>query len=180
MDHRFVMRFDRRRTLSRVHRLLPAFLAFCAAILMPVAHAQTTGTLSGTVLDTTGAVIPGAQVTLVNAASKAKRATVSNGQGFFTINAIQPATYNLVITEKGFETFAITGIEIDPGDTRTIAKIAMKVGSVNQEVTISATAAGVDLSSGEKSYMITANDITRLSTVGRDVTELLRCCRASR
>lgn len=173
MDHRFVTRFDWRRTPSPVHRLL-LLLAVCAAIMMPMAHGQTTGALSGTVLDSTGAIIPGAQVTLINLASRAKRVTVSNGEGFFTINAIQPATYNLVITEKGFETFTITGIEIDPGDTRTIAKIAMKVGSVNQEVTISATAAGVDLSTGEKSYMITANDITRLSTVGRDVTELLK------
>jgi hypothetical protein len=179
LDHRFVTRFDWRRTPSPVHRLL-LLLAICAAVLMPMAHGQTTGALSGTVMDSTGAIIPGAQVTLINLASRAKRVTVSNGEGFFTINAIQPATYNLVITEKGFETFTITGIEIDPGDTRTIAKIAMKVGSVNQEVTISATAAGVDLSTGEKSYMITANDITRLSTVGRDVTELLRCCRDSR
>jgi outer membrane receptor protein involved in Fe transport len=173
LDHRFVMRFDWRHTPSPVHRLL-LLLAFCAMVLVPMAHGQTTGALSGTVLDSTGAIIPDAQVTLINTASKAKRGTVANGQGFFTINAIQPAMYDLVITEKGFETFTITGIEIDPGDTRTIAKIAMKVGSVNQEVTVSATAAGVDLSSGEKSYMITANDITRLSTVGRDVTELLK------
>jgi hypothetical protein len=172
LDHRFVTRFDWRVTAASARRL--QLLVFCISVLMPFAHGQTTGTLSGTVLDTTEAIIPGAQVTLINTASKAKRGTVSNGQGFFTLNAVQPATYDLVITEKGFETFTITGIEMDPGDSRTIAKIGMKVGSVNEEVTVSATTAGVDLSTGEKSELITAEDIKRISTVGRDVTELIK------
>jgi len=171
--HRFVSRFGWRLTPSPALSLL-LLLALCTTAFLPVAHAQTTGSLSGTVLDSSGAIIPGAEVTLLDTKSKAKRVTVSNGEGFFTINAVQPGNYNLVITEKGFESFTITGIEMDPGDARTISKIAMKVGSLNQEVTVTATTAGVDLSSGEKSSLITAEDIQRISTVGRDVTELIK------
>ena len=173
MVHRFVSRFGWRLTPSPALSLL-LLLALCTTAFLPVAHAQTTGSLSGTVLDSSGAIIPGAEVTLLDTKSKAKRVTVSNGEGFFTINAVQPGNYNLVITEKGFESFTITGIEMDPGDARTISKIAMKVGSLNQEVTVTATTAGVDLSSGEKSSLITAEDIQRISTVGRDVTELIK------
>jgi hypothetical protein len=171
--HRFVNHYIWQKRLSPAHRLL-LLLTLGAAVFLPVAHAQTTGTLSGTVLDASGAIIPGAQVSLINAASKAKRTTVSNGEGFFTLNAVQPTTYNLTVSAKGFESYTITGIEMDPGDNRTVAKIAMKVGSINQEVTVTARSAGVDLSSGEKSYVITSDDITRLATVGRDVTELLK------
>ena len=126
--HRFVSRFGWRLTPSPALSLL-LLLALCTTAFLPVAHAQTTGSLSGTVLDSSGAIIPGAEVTLLDTKSKAKRVTVSNGEGFFTINAVQPGNYNLVITEKGFESFTITGIEMDPGDARTISKIAMKVGA---------------------------------------------------
>src|SRR5665213_2679826 len=79
--------------------------------LAPMALSQTTGSLSGKVHDASGALVPGAKVTLVDEKSGAKRATVSNGDGLFTINAIQPDTYDLLVTFKGFETYKVTGIE---------------------------------------------------------------------
>ncbi len=140
----------------------------------PAARAQTTGSLDGIVHDVSGALVPGAKVTLINEQSKAIRDTTSNGEGYFTINAIQPNTYDLVVTMAGFDAYRINGIAIHPGDHTNIAKIAMKVGEVTQEITVNATTAGVALDSGEKSALITADDIARLSTVGRDATELIK------
>jgi hypothetical protein len=149
--------------------------AMGALLLAPQLHAQTTGALSGTVRDTEKAVIPGASLTLTNTRdSKSRRSTVSNGEGFFTMNAIQPGTYDLVVTMKSFDRYKVTGIEIHPGDQVTIETIAMKIGRVDEEVTVSATAAGVNLDSPEKSSLITAEDLKRLSTVGRDATELIK------
>ncbi len=142
--------------------------------LTPVAQAQTTGSIDGIVHDTTGALIPGATVTLINEQSKAVRTTTSNAEGYFTINAIQPNTYDIVVTLAGFDAYRVNGIAIHPSDSKTIAKIALKVGEVSQEVTVTATTAGVSLDSGEKSALITADDIQRLSTVGRDATELIK------
>ncbi len=143
-------------------------------LLLTGAQAQTTGAVDGVVRDATGALVPGASVTLVNEQSKARRTTLSNGEGYFTINAIQPSTYDLVITSKGFDTYRVNGIEIHPGDHQTIAKLSLKVGEVNDIVTVSSTMAGVSLDSPEKSSIITADDIARLSTVGRDATELIK------
>ncbi len=140
----------------------------------PAARAQTTGSLDGIVHDVSGALVPGAKVTLINEQSKAVRDTTSNGEGYFTINAIQANTYDLVVTMPGFDAYRINGIEVHPGDHTNIAKIAMKVGEVTQEITVNATTAGVALDSGEKSALITADDIARLSTVGRDATELIK------
>lgn len=135
---------------------------------------QTTGTLTGVVKDSTGAIVPGAKVTLVNTKEKSVRSTTSSGDGFFSIAAVQTGTYDLNIALAGFEAYRITGIEMHPGDSKTISTIALKIGRVQETVTVSSTAAGVDLSSGDKSYLITDEDIKRLSTVGRDVSELIR------
>ena len=158
---------------SCARKLLIAFI-LCAFALMPFAQAQTTGSLGGTVRDTTGAVVPGATVTLINADSKAQRSTTSNSEGFFSINAIQPATYNVVVAARGFDTLKVSGIEVHPGDHQTIQNLGLKIGAVEIQVEVSATAAGINLSSPEKSALITAEDIKRLSTVGRDATELIK------
>jgi hypothetical protein len=149
-------------------------LAFVAVLSASSAHGQTTGTLNGTVTDTEGGAIPAAKVTVTSAKSKANRSTVTNGVGYFTVNALQADTYNVMVVAKGFQTLTIAGVEIDPGDSRTIQKIELKPGTVEMQVTVSALVAGVSLDSPEKSSLITADDIKRLSTVGRDATELLK------
>jgi len=146
-----------------------AMTLFCAA--GPSASAQTTGKLTGTVRDITGALVAGANVTLRNVDSKAIRSTISSDSGFFLMTALQPATYDLEVTSKGFDRYRVSGIQIHPGDSLTIETIKMKIGTVEQEMTVSATTAGVNLASPEKSSLITAEDIKRLSTVGRDATD---------
>lgn len=137
--------------------------------------AQTTGTLTGVVKDGTGAIVPGAKVTLVDKDDKSSvRSAVSNSSAVFFFAAVQPGTYNLNVTAKGFEAYVITGIEMHPGDSRNIENITLKIGTVDNTVTVTATVAGVELDSPEKSYLITEEDIKRLSTVGRDATELVR------
>jgi hypothetical protein len=155
-----------------------ALLGTLALVLMlsvpSLLFAQTTGTLTGVVKDTSGGIIPGAKVKLVNNADKSVRSTVSSGDGFFSIAAVQTGTYNLTVTVKGFEEYVVTGIEMHPGDSKTIDTIALKIGATSETVTVSATTAGVNLSSPEKSFLITSEDIKRLSTVGRDASELIR------
>jgi len=144
------------------------------SLFSSVARAQTTGSLDGTVRDLTGALVPGASITLVSEKSKSRRVTTSNGHGDFIVNAVPPDTYDLLVTAKGFDTYRVNGIDIHPGDQKTVAKIELKLGAVSAEVTVSAVDAGVSLDSPEKSSLITADDISRLSTVGRDATELIR------
>jgi hypothetical protein len=151
-------------------------LLFVAGFLLMVgAQAQNTGTVVGTVRDTTGALIPGATVILVSEQDKAsKRDTKSNGQGDFTIPAVPPQTYDLIVTMTGFEAYRVNGIQVHPGDHLTIDKVALKIGQVTEEMTVSANTAGVSLDSPEKSALITADDIKRLSTIGRDASELIK------
>jgi hypothetical protein len=118
-------------------------------------------------------LVPGAKVTLINEASKATRSTTSNGEGFFNFLAVQPATYSLQIARSNFETWQVTGVEVHPGDSLTVPKIRLTIGQVTESMTVTADVAGVTLDSPEHSTLITAEDIGRLSTTGRDALELV-------
>lgn len=149
--------------------LLVALFLLSAAL-----HAQSTASLTGVVKDVDGAIVPGAKVVLTNRSDKSVRSTISSGDAFFSFTAVQPGTYTLTITRQGFETYTVTGIELHPSDSKSVETIKLKVGSVQEVVTVTSTVAGVDLSSPEKSSLITDEDIKRLSTVGRDVSELIK------
>jgi hypothetical protein len=152
------------------HRMLGA-VAFL--VLAVVAHGQGTGSISGTVKDGAGALIPGAKIVLINEASKATRPATSNGEGFFNFIAVQPDTYTVRVTKAGFESWEVDGVEVHPGDSLEIPKIALKIGQVTESVVVTATTAGVTLDSPEHSTLVTSADLERLSTAGRDALELV-------
>jgi hypothetical protein len=156
--------------------LRSAILVVVTAILLSLAaFAQTTGTITGTVLDSTGAVIPEATIVLLNQATHDRRETVSNGLGYFTFASLMPADYTVRISAKGFKTFEVTGIHVLPGDVRNLSNINLGIGTTKEIVQVEASAAGAEVvASAEHSATITANDIERQSTQGRNALELIR------
>jgi hypothetical protein len=150
-------------------------LSICAVLLSLAFYgsAQTSSSISGTVKDASGAVVSGAKVVLTNQDSNASRPAKSNGEGFFYFAGVQPATYSVEVSYAGFERWKVTGITVHPGDNLSIPKINLQIGAVSMSVTVTAEVAGVSLSSGEHSTLITAGQIQRLSTVGRDAQELI-------
>jgi len=171
MIHSLRTMFSQSWTQKRMGRSI--FWSAVFLLLIPAAYTQTTATISGTVLDAANALVPGAKVTLINEASKGIRVATSNGEGYFNFSAVQAATYSIRVVSAGFETWTVTGIEVHPGDSLTIPKIKLMLGEVTESVTVTAEVAGVSLNSGEHSTMITSADISRLSTTGRDVGELV-------
>ena len=89
-------------SLCRRYGATAALILAALLLLQSTVFAQQTGTISGTVFDTTGAVIPGAKVVLHNAATKDARSTTSNGEGFFTFPGLIPGDYNVTAEAKGF------------------------------------------------------------------------------
>ena len=164
----FFMSF-RRSSFLRVLALWAAFLSLVPAGL----QAQTTSAqLSGVVADQTGARIPGAEVLLRNAQTRETRRITSNDSGNFQFAAVPAGTYTVTVTMKGFETLITKNVELHPNDVARLAELHMKIGAETEQITVEGN---TDIaSSGERSSLITAKDIQKLSTVGRDVTELLR------
>jgi Carboxypeptidase regulatory-like domain len=157
------------RILSLCTVLLPILL------LSAPSHswAQTeNASLSGVIADTSGARVPGAGVTLRSAKTRDERHAVSSGTGTFEFSSVPTGTYTITVTMKGFETLVTKDVELHPNDKVNLAELHLQVGAEDVSVTVEAN---TDMaSSGERSSLITSKDIQKLSTVGRDVSELLR------
>ena len=133
----------------------------------------TTATLSGNIVDNSGAIIPTADVVLVNTGNGSVRSTKSNSVGAFVFAAVPTGDYTVTVKFSGFKSNVITGIHLNPQDTQNLSKIVLQVGEVTQVVDVSASDSGLS-NSGERSTLITSKDIQKLSVEGRDVGELVK------
>src|SRR5713226_6450061 len=105
-----------------------------------LASAQTaTATLSGTVLDPNGAVVPAATITVTEVATGVQRTATTNDQGHFSIPLLKPSAYVLQIEHQGFMTAEVKDIILNVGDERAL-RIQMKVGDVKETVNITGEA----------------------------------------
>jgi hypothetical protein len=124
------------RSRAFVTRYLMVF-ALCT-MSFGLASAQTsTATLSGTVLDPNGAVVPGANITVTEIATGLQRTATTNDQGSFTIPLLKPSIYLLQVEHQGFLTAEVRDITLNVGDERSL-RIQMKVGDVKETVNITA------------------------------------------
>jgi hypothetical protein len=130
--------------------------------------------LSGIVQDQTGAAVPGSSVTIQNTASGAGRHLQSNSAGEFAFSAVPSGDYRVTVEHAGFKQLVRPAVHLNPGDSLALTDLQLSVGDVSQSVTVSTTVASLPLDSGQLSSTITANDLERLSVVGRDATELER------
>ena len=165
---RIAMRLSIRLLLLQVVTLLLGVGLY----LSPAAAQTVNGSLGGLVSDATGARVAGATVTLVNEASLDTRKTKTNGEGVYQFSSVPPGVFTLKVQHSGFSVYTESGIELHPNDSRTLPPVSMRVGSVDESVTV--TADNDIITTSERSSLITAEDVKKLSTVGRDVSELLK------
>ena len=154
--------------------LLPLVLALLCLILPQGVKAQVTATLSGTVQDSTGGVIPNAQVTLTNAATADTRTIETNAAGLYAFPSLVPGTYNLRAEAKGFKNKVIDGIVLHAGDDRTIPALTLSVGTAAETITVQADETMIPIESGSRTDVLNSKDIQNLALEGQDTTELLK------
>lgn len=154
----------------------PVLLLTLLAFLTSSAFAQQlTGTISGTVFDQSGAVVPGANVVLKNEASGDMRTATADGSGRFVITAVQPATYSISVSAANFTTWQENDITMSTGDTRDIPNIRLAVGgAATKVVVVGGGAAIVPTDTEEVSTSINEQMIDSFPLQGRDAGELLK------
>jgi hypothetical protein len=157
-------------------RLAPVAVALAfLALAVSTAFAQnTSGSLTGTVVDSSGAVVVGADVALTNEASRDVRRTKSNSDGYFVFAAVPPSTYSVSIETAGFSKYEQKGIQLRIGAAQSLRTIKLEVAGVAEEATVTASIDLAPLNSGEKSATLTSEQILNFSTVGRSAAELLK------
>ncbi len=147
--------------------LLPLFLVLtCVG-----AFAQANSDVTGTVTDQMGAVVGGANITLTDQATGAVRTTVSSGAGLYDIPGLNPSTYNMKVTAKGFQTFVKTGIVVNVSMTFSV-NVKLTVGAESTTINVMADALTVQADSNVVSTLITSQDIESIATENRNFAAL--------
>jgi hypothetical protein len=125
-----------------VSKILVFALALGVAALAP-AQGITTGTLSGTVVDPSGAMVPGAQVQLTNQANGLKLVQNSAADGTFKFFLVPIGTYNAVISASGFANERIANIQVVSGATSNLNEVKLRVASGAEQVEVNGSAAAL-------------------------------------
>ena len=112
------------------------WLLLCAPLL-----AQSLGTITGAVKDSTGAVVPGATVTVVNKGTNATRTTSSNEVGLYDFPALPPGLYTVMMELQGFKKFQRENVSLLLGQTITV-NASLEVGGMAENVTVWMSTAG--------------------------------------
>jgi hypothetical protein len=151
-------------------------LVLVAAILIAgSAAAQTvTGTMSGTIVDQQGRVIPGATVTVINEATTDTRSAISGAQGDFLVTNLQPGQYTLRIALQSFRTLERKNIVLSAGERLAVANLTLEIGNVGETVTVESRGTYVNTAETQHSGLITAKQIEQIQVLGRDVTSIMR------
>jgi len=121
-------------------------LVFCTLVVVAsatLAAQESRGTLQGRVTDSSGAAVPGATVEVLNLATGVVVTSVTNEQGSYRAPLLNPGNYRVTVSLTGFNKFVSDQIELHVADVLTV-DAALKVGSLSDEVTVTATAATVD------------------------------------
>jgi Carboxypeptidase regulatory-like domain len=161
--------------LSKVLRGVYGVAVLSMLLLASAAKAQTTASLSGAVMDGTGAVIPGAAVTAVNEATLAGTETVSGKEGTYDFPVLIPGTYSLSIQAKGFETAKETGIILSAGSNVEAPVAVLTVGSASMTVTVAAAGGQVlQTENGQLGAVLSSEDIQNLALESQNTLELLK------
>ncbi|HEX4076701.1 MAG TPA: carboxypeptidase regulatory-like domain-containing protein [Candidatus Acidoferrales bacterium] len=136
-------------------------------------HAQVfTGTISGTVTDSSGAVIVGANITEKNEATGVAQHAVTDEHGRYLIPDLLVGKYSVQAQKNGFQTSIKNDVTVIVG-TQTAADITMAVGQVNQTVSVEASQAQVDTSSSDVGSLIDQKQLDSLPLNGRDFSQLI-------
>jgi len=151
-------------------------VSFCLLVLLVGVQAraqQMMGDLLGTVTDTSGAIVPGAQVTVTNIGTQTERTATAGATGDWVVNLLQPGTYKVAVTAAGFKSFTISGIQLGAGDrTRVDAKLA--IGEVTQSVTVEAEASSLQTDSSSISSTIGQTAVQNVPLNGRNFVQLVQ------
>ncbi len=135
------------------------------------ALAQANSSLTGIVTDQTGAVVPDAKISLTDPATGSTKTTVSGATGLYTIPGLNPATYNMKVSAKGFQSFAQNGVVVNVSAS-VRADIKLTIGAETQTVTVEADALAVQADSNVVSTLISSEQISQIATENRNFAAL--------
>src|SRR6202166_3752312 len=160
---------------SKFKTLAPSFLALLlihgVAVHVDVQAQVAGGTITGTVVDSSGRVIPNASVSITNVATGINRTVNTNEDGLYIAPNLLPASYELTFAAPGFRTDVRSGIELTVGATVSMS-MTMQVGGTKETVQVQTEAPDVQLATSDISAVVNATTVRELPLNGRSWTDL--------
>src|SRR5579864_8632207 len=162
---------------SRASIIRSVGVCFCACFVLFAgagAFAQAgRGSISGTVTDSGGAVVSGAQVTLLNSATGVTQHTVTSAGGLYDFISLNPGVYQVTASQTGFAPAAVDKITVNVDQT-TEANITLKVGAATESVTVTSGVDLVEPTSSTVGTLVTSDTIDRVPLLYRNVYDLVQ------
>ena len=154
---------------------IPALMgALILVVSVTSAHAQYRASLQGTVADSGGAMVPGAQLSLTDKETNRTITAVSDPSGNFNFNELAPSTYTLVISRDGFKKKQLDNVKVLAEQANAL-NVQLELGGASETVTVNAgETALIDTETGNVSGTIDQNDIAKMPSFGRDVFQLVQ------
>lgn len=152
--------------------LIASSVLFFVACVGAWAQATTTSNISGNVQDSSGAAVPGAQVKATQTDTGFVRETTSGNDGNFLLTNLPIGPYTLQVSKEGFSTYAQSGIVLQVNSNPTV-NVPLKVGAVNEQVSVEASAALVETQSTAVGNVVDSQRVADLPLNGRAPQELL-------
>lgn len=132
---------------------------------------ENLGAISGTVADSTGASIAGAQVIVQDQSSGTVESLKTNGDGYYSAEGLSAGRYEIKIVDEGFQTSVTSGIELSPGQ-RIANNVTLKIGSVSSKYIVNASTLQVNTQTSESGGTISSKQISNLMLNGRNFQTL--------
>jgi len=152
-----------------MHRLLFALLLFPALVLAQ----NTSCSLTGTVQDAQGAVIPNVKVVLTAEGTGFVMTVNTTSEGLFSFPDLTPASFTLSIEAPGFKAYKKTGILIAAAEHRSLGEVKLQVGQLSDSVTVTAEAVTVNTSNGERAGQLSGEQLDQIALRGRDIFDAI-------
>src|ERR1700719_105147 len=153
-------------------RLLVVLVFGFVLLLSGQLIAGVTASISGTVTDATGAVVVGATVAATNVDTGVATTQTTNGQGFYSFQALPLGKYTLDVQQTGFKGYRQTGLVVDV-NSALVVDVALQVGAAAEKVEVSSAALHVDTESTQMGEVITGKEMVDVPLVSRSYTDLL-------
>ena len=162
----------RKADIAIVLRILFVCILICCAGA-PAFPQAGRGGISGLVTDPSGAVVPKAKVTARDHATGISLSTVTTGAGLYSFVSLNPGTYEVTATSKGFESVQVDNVSVTVDQTSTV-NIGLQVGAATEVVTVSGTSDLADTDNSTVGQLIDAATIDRVPLLTRNVYELVQ------
>jgi len=142
------------------------------ALACNIAAQETTGAITGVVRDSSGAVVPGASVTIKNTNTGAERNVVTGAQGEFSAALLAVGTYEVVVKKPGFKKSSTSGINLSVND-RLAINVSLEVGSVTETTNVEAVVPLLETESAVLSGLVDSHKVADLPLNGRNFAQLM-------